>query len=261
MLPEVGATRLENFLQEVLYKPLEYLIYWRLNANFLTLVGPLPMVLLSIWLFFFTEDPPRIGEHGREGALLSEGFLLAFGLSMIFSSLIDAFDGDRARRQGCGSTFGGFFDCFMDGIAAILETNIFLFIFNFKDGASYWNMAITIVPPLYLYTIQIRMMIAHKAKYNWYQVGPTESETLIGLIILLPAFFGNQVFETIIYEEIQGKHIAAGAYLIVQALLIYDCIAESLIKNAKESFRYYMPMIPLQVLFFIGCTSSSLNFM
>ena len=86
---------------------------------------------------------------------------------MIFSSLIDAFDGNRARRQGCGSTFGGFFDCFMDGVAAILETNIFLFLFNFKEGGeSLWNQALTLIPPLYLYTIQMRMVNAKKAKYN-----------------------------------------------------------------------------------------------
>jgi len=89
------------------------------------------MVALSIWLFFFSENPPLIGENGREGGIVSEWFSLAFGLSMIFSSLIDAFDGIRARRQGCGSTFGGFFDCFMDGVAAYLETNLFLFLFNF----------------------------------------------------------------------------------------------------------------------------------
>lgn len=89
------------------------------------------MVALSLWLFFFSENPPVIGENGREGGIVSEWFCLAFGLSMIFSSLIDAFDGIRARRQGCGSTFGGFFDCFMDGVAAYLETNLFLFLFNF----------------------------------------------------------------------------------------------------------------------------------
>lgn len=97
-LPEVGATIFETFLSDYLYKPLEYLIYWRLNANFLTLVGPIPMALLTIWLFFFSENPPRIGENGREGSLIPEWFLLAFGISMIFSSLIDAFDGIRARR-------------------------------------------------------------------------------------------------------------------------------------------------------------------
>ena len=152
-LPEVGATKFETFLSERFYKPFEYMIYWRLNANFLTLVGPLQMLFLSILIFFFTENPPRIGLNGREGQPLSEGFLLAFGLGMIFSSLIDAYDGIRARRQGCGSTFGGFFDCFMDGVAAILETNIFLYLLNFNEGASYWNMAITLLPPLYLYTI------------------------------------------------------------------------------------------------------------
>ena len=71
---------------------------------------------------------------------MSESFLLYFGIALIFSSLIDAFDGNRARRQGCGSTFGGFFDCFMDGVAAYLETNIFLYLFNFDGaGSSYWN--------------------------------------------------------------------------------------------------------------------------
>ena len=80
----------------------------------------------------------------------------------------------------------------MDGVAAYLETNIFLYLFNFDlGGGSYWNQALTLIPPLYLYTIQMRMMTAHKAKYNWYQVGPTESETCIGFIILLPAFFGS----------------------------------------------------------------------
>jgi hypothetical protein len=84
----------------------------------------------------------------------------------------------------------------MDGVAAYLETNLFLFLFNFKgSGANYWNMAITIIPPLYLYTIQMRMMTSFKAKFNWWQVGPTESETLIGLITLLPAAFGRDVFE------------------------------------------------------------------
>jgi hypothetical protein len=97
-LPEVGATKWETFLSDYMYKPLEYFIHWRLNANFLTLAGPIPMILLTVWLFFFSENPPRIVENGREGALIQEWFLLAFGLSMIFSSLIDAFDGIRARR-------------------------------------------------------------------------------------------------------------------------------------------------------------------
>ena len=196
-LPEVGATKWETFLSDKMYKPLEYFIYWRLNANFLSLLGPMPMILLSIWLFFFGDNPPKLGINGREGDLISEKFCLAFGLSMIFSSLIDAFDGIRARWQGCGSTFGGFFDCFMDGVAAYLETNIFLFILNFSEGGivNNWNLAIALIPPLYLYTIQMRMMTSHKAKYNFWQVGPTESETLIGLIILLPAFFGRDIFE------------------------------------------------------------------
>jgi phosphatidylglycerophosphate synthase len=97
-LPEVGATKWETWLSDRLYKPLEYLIYWRLNANFLSLVGPLPMILLTLWGFFVGENQPRITENGREGRYFSEGFLLLFGLSMIFSSLIDAFDGIRARR-------------------------------------------------------------------------------------------------------------------------------------------------------------------
>ena len=64
----------------------------------------------------------------------------------------------------------------------------------------------------------MRMVNAHKAKYNCGQVGPTESETLIGLIILLPVFFGRDVYEITISDSfggIQGKHIAAGAYIIV----------------------------------------------
>lgn len=97
-LPEVGETHFEHFLQDNLYKPLEKCIYWRLNANFLSLIGPLPMTLLTVWLFFGSDDTPFISEKGREGFLLSEQFLLAFGVSMIFSSLIDAWDGNRARR-------------------------------------------------------------------------------------------------------------------------------------------------------------------
>jgi len=77
-----------------LYKPLEKLVYWRLNANFLTLVGPLPMVFLTIWLLFSGENPLRLGRNGREGDHISEDFCLAFGLAMIFSSMIDAFDGN-----------------------------------------------------------------------------------------------------------------------------------------------------------------------
>lgn len=61
-LPEVGATVWETFLSDNLYKPLEYFIHWKLNANFLTLVGPAPMAFLTIWLFFFSENPPRLGE-------------------------------------------------------------------------------------------------------------------------------------------------------------------------------------------------------
>lgn len=152
-LPEVGETKWEGYLQQVLYKPLEKLVYWRLNANFLTLVGPLPMVFLTIWLLTSGENPPRLGDHGREGEPITEGFCLSFGLAMIFSSMIDAFDGNRARRQGCGSTFGGFFDCYMDGVAAFLETNLFLYLFNFPEVTGTWNLLIALVPPLYLYTI------------------------------------------------------------------------------------------------------------
>ena len=47
--PEVGATKWECFLSDKLYKPLEYFIFWKLNANFLTLLGPLPMIALTIW--------------------------------------------------------------------------------------------------------------------------------------------------------------------------------------------------------------------
>jgi hypothetical protein len=44
------------------------------------------------------------------------------------------------------------------------------------------------------------MMNAQKAKYNWWQVGPTESETCIGFIILFPAVFGKDIYEAVISE-------------------------------------------------------------
>jgi len=97
-LPEVGATKWETWLSDRVYKPLEYYIYWQFNANFLTLAGPIPMLLLTLWAFFSGKNPPRITENGREGETLPEWFLFAFGISMIFSSLVDAFDGIRARR-------------------------------------------------------------------------------------------------------------------------------------------------------------------
>ncbi|TNV81174.1 hypothetical protein FGO68_gene4925 [Halteria grandinella] len=124
-------------------------------------------------------------------------------------------------------------------------------------------MAITIIPPLYLYTIQMRMVTSYKAKFNFWQVGPTESETLIGLITLLPAAFGKDVYEQIVFASygIQVKHIAASAYLIVQFLLIMDCVVEALWNNASACARMYAPMVPLQALFFIGCTQSSLNYL
>lgn len=110
----------------------------------------------------------------------------------------------------------------MDGVAAILETNLFLFLFNFKnnqDGTpSWWNMALTLIPPLYLYTIQMRMMTAHKAKFNCGQIGPTESETLIGLIILLPAVFGSNFYEGNLpisgMADFQYKHLFAALYIV-----------------------------------------------
>jgi hypothetical protein len=151
----------------------------------------------------------------------------------------------------------------MDGVAAFLETNMFLFILNFNDGGviNSWNIMIALVPPLYLYTIQMRMMTSHKAKYNWWQVGPTESETLIGLIILLPAFFGRDVYETEFLNGVQLKYLAGWAYLLVQALMIMDCVVETLMKDPKASLRYYLPMIPMQALFLIGCRSDSLGFL
>ena len=43
--------------------------------------------------------------------------------------------------------------------------------------------------------------------------------------------------------------------------MIMDCLVESIMKNAKDSLRYYLPMIPLQVLFLVGCSKSSLHFL
>jgi hypothetical protein len=151
----------------------------------------------------------------------------------------------------------------MDGVAAYLETNIFLYILNFEGGSNPWNLAITLIPPLYLYTIQMRMVNAHKAKFNCWQIGPTESETLIGFIILFPAVFGTQIYESVLSEQygIQGKHVAASVYLLVQALMILDCVVESIYRNPKESIRMYLPMIPMQVLFLIGVSSDSLGFL
>ena len=107
------------------------------------------------------------------------------------------------------------------------------------------------------------MMNAHKAKYNCWQIGPTESETLLGFIILFPAVFGSQVYETFLSEQygIQGKHVAATAYLVVQSLMILDCLVESVYRNPKESLRQYLPMIPMQILFLIGCSSESLSYL
>lgn len=107
------------------------------------------------------------------------------------------------------------------------------------------------------------MVNAKKAKYNCGQAGPTESESLIGLLILIPAVFGNNVYETVVSDVygIQGKHIGCGAYLIVQILLVMDCTIEAIYTNPKESFRMYLPMIPMQILFLIGTKKSSLNFL
>lgn len=107
----------------------------------------------------------------------------------------------------------------------------------------------------------MRMMTARKAKYNWWQVGPTESESLIGLIILLPAFFGRDVYETPVFEGAQLKHVAAGAYLLVQALMIMDCVVETLMKDAAASLRFYLPMVPMQALFLVGCKTDSLGYL
>lgn len=92
-------------------------------------------------------------------------------------------------------------------------------------------------------------------------MGPTESESLIGLIILLPAFFGRDVYETPVWEAIQLKHVAAGAYLLVQALMIMDCVVETMMKDAVASLRFYLPMIPMQALFLVGCKTESIGYL
>jgi hypothetical protein len=37
-------------------------------------------------------------------------------------------------------------------------------------------------------------------------------------------------------------------------MMILDCVAESVYRNPRESLRQYLPMIPMQVLFMIGCS-------
>jgi len=38
--------------------------------------------------------------------------------------------------------------------------------------------------------------------------------------------------------------------------MIMDCLVESVYKNPKESLRMYLPMLPMQGLLFIGCSST-----
>lgn len=57
------------------------------------------------------------------------------------------------------------------------------------------------------------------------------------------------------------KHIACSAYLIVQVLLVMDCVVEALWKDISACARMYAPMVPLQLLFVLGCQESSLNFL
>jgi len=49
--------------------------------------------------------------------------------------------------------------------------------------------------------------------------------------------------------------------LIVQSLMILDCLLESIYRNPRESIRMYIPMIPMQILFLIGCSNDSLGFL
>ena len=43
--------------------------------------------------------------------------------------------------------------------------------------------------------------------------------------------------------------------------MILDCVVETLVKNPVDSLRYYLPMIPIQTLFLIGCSHHSLCFL
>lgn len=40
-----------------------------------------------------------------------------------------------------------------------------------------------------------------------------------------------------------------------------DCVVESVMKKPGDSLRYYLPMIPMQVLFLIGLSTYSLEFL
>ena len=94
----------EQFLSDTLCTWIEEIIPHKLSANFVTLLGQVPLIIFTFWIIY--NEGPGIGP---DYLLKKETCLMAAGVIQWFS-ILDIVDGLRARKRKCGSPLGRIID-------------------------------------------------------------------------------------------------------------------------------------------------------
>lgn len=175
---------MELFYVNTLLRPVEQTFPSYLSANTLTLMGQMPILLSTFFLWSFTL-------HSKDR--VEDWLIILTAATVQWFSLLDVMDGMRARRLKCGTPLGRIIDEALDQVAyACISIGLF---YMMRLESPIWMFCIGFVNVPF-YSMEIRHTICRHFNMIIGEIGPVEVELIVTLVLgLSGGFFGCGVYE------------------------------------------------------------------
>ena len=181
-------TMLELFYVNYIYFYLEKLYPSALNANFVTLIGQLPMPIIAV-IFLY-----KMGFNLSAGSSKNIDPLFFWaGLGLIWFTGNDLMDGIRARRlKGAGSPLGRVFDEANDMIQMTCYSLILGYLFRFDNA--FFELVLFVLPVV-VFCMEMKYILCNELILTFGEVGSIEIETIFSIMFIVAGLHGSSFYE------------------------------------------------------------------
>lgn len=240
-------TTLEAALIKYIWLPFDtHVIPDFLSANFVTVAGQIPTILLFIYFLFCVEDQTYSDLGSTPYWIVTIGALCYY-----WFSTCDIIDGVRARRLKCGSPLGRIIDEGLDLVAYSGIANTALWMVRPASKTSFLVFSLVNLP---FCTTEIRHYAINKLQFVVDELGPVEIELIFSLIIGISGlfaepFYNNPALTYLGVEVLNGVtwgHLFICVIGLLLVLMSFDNLTESFQKKpAKSAFCLIAPALLL----------------
>lgn len=250
-----GKTTFEAWQVNNIWCHVEPLIPSFISANSVTLLGHLPLLMITCYFIFIHEDQTYSSLEGAPRWLICLG-----ALAFLWFSAFDNMDGLRARRLKNGSPLGRVIDEGLDPIAYLHAINLLTWTLRLEP--TYLVIFMSLVNAVN-HTMEIRFVVTKNLVLNVGELGPNEIEYLFSAIIFFGGLYPNDVnvfantmqdtfrVEHELIRDLNWKQFVAGLLGLVYVIMVFDNLFDAFKKDFWKTTYYILPLIYIISLFYL----------